>query len=613
MPDKRTIRRRGVLAAVGAAATATALAVTMGSTAHAATLYSDNFDDGDSGDWSKSGGTWAVVTDGSPVLQQSNATSQLARQFAGQTGWTNYTVQARVKPLSYGSAGLAALAARSSSATKMYRLALLGNGRAELQAVNGSTITPLGSAAGFGAAGTWHTLRIEVSGSTIRGFVNGTPVGSATNSLVAAGRIGLVTAYASASFDDVTVDSGGSTPPTTPPPTTPPPTTPPPTTPPPTTPPPTTPPPTGDQLVVAPNGDDAAPGTLAQPLRTIQRAVDLVRPGGTIALRAGTYAPTTNIQVLKNGTAAAPITITRYGTERVLIDGEQLPHTPAPLNGSIPNAERGVFHIEASYWRFVGLEIANGPYGIFCRDCSNNVFDRLVTRDNYETGLHIQGASSNNQVLNLDAYGNRDPRKNGESADGLAIKEGSGAGNVVRGARLWNNVDDGFDAWEFLSPILVEDSVAWGNGVNRWGFPNFAGDGNGFKMGGGDPDDPAVAHTVRNSIAFDNAQGGFVDNGNPGTMTYSRNTAWDNGGTGFNVSRSRSTLTGNLSVSNQTAVSMGTSTGSGNSWNIGGTWNDASLVSTNPAVLTGPRTSAGAIPTSNFLHPVSGAAVGARI
>jgi hypothetical protein len=95
------------------------------------------------------------------------------------------------------------------------------------------------------------------------------------------------------------------------------------------------------------------------------------------------------------------------------------------------------------------VEIANGPYAIFCRDCNDNIFERLITRDNYESGLQIQSASSNNQVINLDSYGNRDPRKNGESADGLAIKEGSGSGNVVRGARLWNNSDDGFDAWLF--------------------------------------------------------------------------------------------------------------------------------------------------------------------
>ena len=50
-------------------------------------------------------------------------------------------------------------------------------------------------------------------------------------------------------------------------------------------------------------------------------------------------------------------------------------------------------------------------------------------------------------VLYLDSYGNRDPRKNGESADGFAVKSGSGNGNVLRGARIWNNVDDGIDLW----------------------------------------------------------------------------------------------------------------------------------------------------------------------
>ncbi len=76
---------------------------------------------------------------------------------------------------------------------------------------------------------------------------------------------------------------------------------------------------------------------------------------------------------------------------------------------------------------------------------------------------------------------------------------------------------------------------------------------------------------------------------------------------------SRSTLTKNLAVGNKTAVSLGSSTASGNSWNIGGTWNDSSLVSTNSAVITGPRTPAGDIPHSDFLKPAGGADVGARI
>nr|WP_225854071.1 pectate lyase [Micromonospora sp. ALFpr18c] len=158
------------------------------------------------------------------MLNQSNAGSELARQFAGQTSWTNYSVQARVRPASFGSSGaLVGLAARSTSSTKMYRLALLGSGRAELQAVNGSSITAIGSASLGVSTGTWYTLRIESSGSTIRGFVNGTQIAAGSNSLSGAGRIGLVTAYASGGFDDVVVDSSGGGAPTTPPTSTPPP------------------------------------------------------------------------------------------------------------------------------------------------------------------------------------------------------------------------------------------------------------------------------------------------------------------------------------------------------------------------------------------------------
>jgi hypothetical protein len=361
-------------------------------------------------------------------------------------------------------------------------------------------------------------------------------------------------------------------------------------------------------LYVATNGSDSNPGTLAAPLKTIQRAVDLAQPGTTIQVRGGTYAPSTNLQLLKSGTASQPITLRNYSSERVVIDGENMPYTPGAVGSSIPRPERGAVHIEGEYWRLVGLEIVHGPYGVFGLDTSNNRFDRLVTRDNYESGFHLQGASSNNQILNLDSYGNRDPRKNGESADGLAIKEGSGSGNVLRGARLWNNADDGLDFWMFdNSPILVENTLAWGNGFNRWNLPDYQGDGNGFKMGG---NGVAANHTVRGSMAWDNSAGGFVDNNNPGKMKIERCTAWDNPKTGFNFNRSSSTLTKNLAVANGTNVSLGsTSTGSGNSWNLGGTW---SFVSTNASTVTGPRAADGSIPSSTFLRPSNGADVGAR-
>lgn len=366
-------------------------------------------------------------------------------------------------------------------------------------------------------------------------------------------------------------------------------------------------PPPATALYVATSGNDANAGTLSAPLKTIQRAVDLAQPGHTIYVRGGTYAPSTNVQLLKNGTSSQPITLRNYDGERAILDGENMPYTPGALDSSIPRADRGAIHIEGDWWRIIGLEVINGPYGIFGLDANNNVFERLVTRDNYESGLHLQGASGGNLILNLDSYGNRDPRKNGESADGLAIKEGSGSGNVVRGARLWNNSDDGLDYWMFQSPILLENSLAWGNGFNRWNLPNYTGDGNGFKLGG---NAVSANHTVRNSMTWDNAVGGFIDNNNPGQHLIERCTAWDNPGTGFNVNRSDSTLTKNLAVANGTSHSLGAnSSGSGNSWDLGGSW---SLQSTSAATITGPRNADGSIPSSTFLRPSNNADVGAR-
>lgn len=204
----------------------------------------------------------------------------------------------------------------------------------------------------------------------------------------------------------------------------------------------------GVDIYVSPEGSDSGDGSVDSPIASIQDAVDLAVPGDTIFLRGGTYSPTTNIQIVKSGTEVVPYTLTAYEGEEVIIDGEALPGTPAELDASLPNAERGILHVEnADWWRFYGITLINGPYGVYQRDASNNYYERIVTHDNYESGFQIQGASANNQVLYLDSYNNRDPRKNGESADGFALKEGEGEGNVLIGARLWNNVDDGLDLW----------------------------------------------------------------------------------------------------------------------------------------------------------------------
>ncbi|KAH8594664.1 pectate lyase [Bisporella sp. PMI_857] len=368
-------------------------------------------------------------------------------------------------------------------------------------------------------------------------------------------------------------------------------------------------------IYVSPTGSDSGTGTITSPLKSIQSAVDLATAGSTIYLRGGTYALTKNVQFSKSGTSSAPYIVSAYSTEKVILDGEALTGTPAAVGGSLANADRGIFHIQnANYWRFYNLEFINGPYGVYNRDASNNYFEKIITRDNYESGFQLEGASANNVVLYLDSYGNRDPRKNGESADGFACKSGSGTGNVLRGARIWNNVDDGVDLWEFASPVTIENTIVWGNGYNRWGFSDFAGDGNGFKLGGGSTGAiPAANHIIKNCISFLNAVDGFIDNGQAGSLTLTRNTAFNNGRHGFRFGSSTSTFTSNIAASNKgnpTDVT-GTQTQSGNSWNIGGTWSNATFKSVSASIMAGARASDGKIVGSDFLLPTSGAAIGA--
>jgi pectate lyase len=224
MHQPPTLRRsrRWIVAALGAAAAVALVvtAVTLAGPAQAGTLFSDDFESGLASSWAKSGGSCSVVSDGSHVLGQAKADSALAREFNGSTSWTDYSLQVSVKPLSLGRAGFVGIAARASSNTTFYRLALLGSGTVQLQVVNSGAVTVLGSTSLTAATGTWYTLELDVSGTSVKGFVNGAAVASGTDHLLAAGRIGLMTNAATAEFDNVSVTTGTAPPPVVNPPTT---------------------------------------------------------------------------------------------------------------------------------------------------------------------------------------------------------------------------------------------------------------------------------------------------------------------------------------------------------------------------------------------------------
>jgi hypothetical protein len=78
----------------------------------------------------------------------------------------------------------------------------------------------------------------------------------------------------------------------------------------------------GGRFVDPSRGDDAGPGTISAPWRTIRRAVAESRPGDTIVLRGGTYgAPGQSTDFDKSGTAAAPINVVAYPGETPTMHG----------------------------------------------------------------------------------------------------------------------------------------------------------------------------------------------------------------------------------------------------------------------------------------------------
>jgi hypothetical protein len=153
-------------------------------------------------------------------------------------------------------------------------------------------------------------------------------------------------------------------------------------------------------LFVAPNGDDTNPGTMAQPLKTVGRARDLVRTMTasmtsdiTVYLRGGTYPQTstlsfTNADSGKNGFY---VKYMAYQSEQPIITGGQ------PITGwTLTDATKNIYSATALDTPFRQLYV-NGVKAVRARSPNlgpNNAanFNRITGADN--TAQNIQVAAS---------------------------------------------------------------------------------------------------------------------------------------------------------------------------------------------------------------------------
>lgn len=268
--SRRPGRRTRTVLAAGASVAVTALVLTVSATANAATLLSDDFNDGNANGWSTSGGSWSV----SSGAYSQSSTSASAKALGGSTSWSTATVAAKVRAGAFGGATSRGIgvAARVQNTSNFYSLVLTPD---SVQIRKGATGT-LASASFSTTTGTWYTLSLSATGGSLVGSVNGTQVVSASDNSYATGRAGLVANYAAGSFDDVVATDAAGPSPTTSPTTSPTvaPTTPPPTTPPPTTPPPTTPPPSPSGIIGWATQGGGTTGGAAGPTVTVSTFAD---------------------------------------------------------------------------------------------------------------------------------------------------------------------------------------------------------------------------------------------------------------------------------------------------------------------------------------------------
>ncbi|MDF2923284.1 MAG: flu 1 [Paenibacillaceae bacterium] len=169
-------------------------------------LFADDFEDGDAVGWSASG--FNVVSEGgSLVYKHVYATGGSTTRYAnaGNSAWTSYSVTAKLN--NSNDNNKTGLHARMKDSNNFYALNLdLKNDTVTLSRKVGGVSTTLDSASVVLNTNTPYTLRLDVDGTALTGYVDGVQLLDAVDASLTSGRIGLG-GYSkhSYSIDDVSV------------------------------------------------------------------------------------------------------------------------------------------------------------------------------------------------------------------------------------------------------------------------------------------------------------------------------------------------------------------------------------------------------------------------
>jgi Right handed beta helix region len=315
---------------------------------------------------------------------------------------------------------------------------------------------------------------------------------------------------------------------------------------------------------VTPGGSATGAGTSFSAPMSLSAALGKVSAGQMVLLQPGTY----NIPYTAG--AKNTLALSKSGSARLYLVAANCGR--AVLNFGFPTGtwvqDAFGLSVTGSYWYLKGIAVTRAGYHGAYVTGNGNTFENTAFYDNRNTGLEINKGGANTLVLNSDAYRNYDPKKNGSMADGFASKQTQGSGNRFIGCRAWENSDDGYDTFDSPQAVVIEQSWAFRNGLNLWGDSAFAGNGNGFKLGG---NKALQRNRITQSVAFGHPNKGFDQNSNTGGVTLLNNTSYSNGINygfcGSVASGEKHTFRNNISLAGKSGDSVCNATASNNTWN----------------------------------------------
>jgi parallel beta-helix repeat protein len=246
-------------------------------------------------------------------------------------------------------------------------------------------------------------------------------------------------------------------------------------------------------------GNDANPGTLTQPFRTLKHGVSVLQPGDSLYVRAGTYAEAL-IGAIPGGTSwANPVTVAAYPGESVTLRPKSGPDSVLMFYGAEQYIVIAGLILDGTNVNYDAVKITVTGANSFAHHIC------LVSceiKNAYEQGILVTDGANYNVFLNLLVHDNALSRGKRSLPQwyyhGIYISTDH---NLIQGCRVYHNAGYGIHCYDD-SGISAHDNVIYGNVSYNNGV---AGNGAGIILSSG------CNNIASNNVVYGNDYGISVD------------------------------------------------------------------------------------------------------